>query len=187
MRVARVLNLAALAGLAGWSVWAYQTLPTTYPIHFDLVGRPDRWAEKGPWLWAGLPLLAVALSAVFSWARPLARRAPGLLNVPRKQLYLELDAAGRERILDRVAGFLDVTGLLTTMLLWGTQATIWHAARSGSLASDVLLVGIAVWTLVVVAWGVGLHRRLGREIEELHRRGTAAGRSRESYGPGSPE
>lgn len=169
MRGARVLNLAALVGLAGWSAWAYPSLPATYPIHFDLAGRPDRWAEKGPWLWAGLPLVALVLSALLHSTRAIARRTPALLNVPRKDLYLELDATARERVLDRVAGFLDVTALLTTLLLWGIQAIVWHTARTGSVWSEGLLTGIAVWTLVVVGAGTVLHRRIGAEIMELHR------------------
>jgi hypothetical protein len=171
MRTAiRALHLVALLALAGGSVWAYQSLPARYPIHFDLAGRPDRWAEKGPWIWAGLPALALLLAVLLPLTLRLARKAPALLNIPRKDLYLDLPPGARERVLERVGTFLEATALLTTLLLGAMQAAIWHAARTGSASTTALLGGTVVWTGVVVGGALLLNRRLRRTIEGLHRR-----------------
>ncbi len=168
-RVARILNGLALVGLAGWSVWAYGTLPATYPVHFDVAGRPDRWAEKGPWLWAVLPLLAAVLAVSLSSAPSVARRAPGLLNIPKKARYLDLDEGRRGIVLDRIGSSLEATAFFTTLLLWGLQVAFWNAARTGSVWTEGLVGGTIVYTLALVGGALLLRRRLAEQIEELHR------------------
>ncbi|MFM7260962.1 MAG: DUF1648 domain-containing protein [bacterium] len=101
----------ALAETVLWTraIQWFPQLPERFPIHFDISGAPDRWSDRGAG-WFLLPALSIAILAFFAliaWSLgPMCRGAPGLVNVPRKDLFLRLSPAGRESVLAPTRAFL---------------------------------------------------------------------------------
>lgn len=96
-------GLAALAAAHGAIWWRaiswWPRLPEKIPIHFNAAGEPDRWVERSIGAWFLAPIIMVALcvflGAIARWIDRLAIHAPGLLNIPRKDLFMRLSPAGR--------------------------------------------------------------------------------------------
>jgi len=114
--VAQRLFVASLASIAVAEIvlWTraiqwFPSLPERFPVHFDISGAPDRWSERGA-AWFLLPALSIAILAFFgliAWSiGPMCRGAPGLVNVPRKDLFVRLSPAGRETVLAPTRAFL---------------------------------------------------------------------------------
>lgn len=115
-RVAQRLFVASLASIALAEIvlWTraiqwFPQLPARFPVHFDISGAPDRWSERGA-AWFLLPALSIAILAFFgliAWSiGPMCRGAPGLVNVPRKDLFVRLSPSGRESVLAPTRAFL---------------------------------------------------------------------------------
>ncbi len=103
--------LVALAEISLWwraCAW-YPELPARIPMHFNASGTPDGWANKGL-AWFLLPLLSLGMLALLGgiavWMGSLVRNAPALVNVPRKQTFLRLSAAGRMEVVAPTRVFL---------------------------------------------------------------------------------
>jgi len=88
-----VLNALFLGILALYVALRWTELPARIPVHFDIDGEADRWADKGPLvalLLIGLPLAMTALLYASTLAIGLARRYPWMLNIPYKKAILAL-------------------------------------------------------------------------------------------------
>ena len=116
-----LLALVALAQAALWwrvTAWSSQ-LPERFPIHFNFEGRPDGWSTNHA-VWFLLPAISLVLLALFggiiAWTGSLARSAPGIVNVPRKDLFLKLSAEGRVAVLGPTRVFLAWMLVLVTAL-----------------------------------------------------------------------
>jgi hypothetical protein len=116
-----LLALVAVAQAALWwrvFAWASQ-LPERYPIHFDFAGKPDGWTTKRA-VWFLLPAISLALLALFggiiAWTGSLARSAPGIVNVPKKDLFVKLSPDGRAAVLAPTRVFLAWMLVLITAL-----------------------------------------------------------------------
>jgi uncharacterized membrane protein len=97
-----ILLIASLLLVWGLAVAAWPHLPATIPQHFDIEGRPDRWAATTWWRWFALPALGTSFGAALGfllprWMVALARRNSRWLNVPHKALFRALPVAARER------------------------------------------------------------------------------------------
>lgn len=94
------MGLIVVAQMVLWwrAVHWYPQLPARFPTHFNASGTPDGWANKGP-MWFLLPGMSLAMVALFGgialWIGALVRKAPALVNVPRKELFLRLSEQGR--------------------------------------------------------------------------------------------
>ena len=100
-RTALRIDAALLALMWIGGVIAYQRLPQRFPIHFDVAGRADGWAERaaeGFVLWMLLPVIATLTSLILRWAPRAARSNPTLWNIPHKKEFLALDSERREPI-----------------------------------------------------------------------------------------
>ncbi|MEY3142446.1 MAG: hypothetical protein RLY21_939 [Planctomycetota bacterium] len=110
------VGLAALAAAHGAIWWRalswWPQLPEQIPMHFNAAGEPDRWAERSAGAWFLTPIIMVALCVLFGaiarWIDRLAVNAPGMLNIPRKELFLRLSPAAR----------CEVVLPTRTMLIW---------------------------------------------------------------------
>ena len=97
------IGLAALAAAHGAIWWRalawWPQLPEQIPIHFNAAGEPDRWVERSAAAWFFAPALMVALclfiGGIARWIDRLATHTPGMLNIPRKDLFLRLSPAAR--------------------------------------------------------------------------------------------
>ena len=154
--VAFRLDAALLVLMWIGAVVAWSTLPESFPIHFDLRGRPDSWARRdggGLVLWLLLPALAtgtsILLRLVTRWAAP----NPALWNVPRKKEFLALTDAQREPIVEIMTRMLAWVCVCTTILIGLMIYGIWLEARAAAAGSLVLflvfayLIGVGAITL----------------------------------------
>lgn len=119
LRVLLVLVAIAQATL-WWRVIAWSSqLPQRFPIHFDSAGNPDGWSTNRA-VWFLLPAISLVLLAIFggiiAWTGSLARSAPGIVNVPRKDLFLKLSPEGRVAVLGPTRVFLAWMLVLVTAL-----------------------------------------------------------------------
>lgn len=113
------IGLAALAAAHGAIWWRaiswWPKLPEKIPVHFNAAGEPDRWVERSMGAWFLAPIIMVALCALLGgiarWIDRLAVHTPGMLNIPRKDLFLRLSPAGR------CAAVLPTRSLLVWVLL----------------------------------------------------------------------
>ena len=119
--------LDRILALAGWAAlvfllfrtaqW-YPLLPDRFPIHFNGAGEPDGWSNKGAawFLGPGLALvLGVFLYLLAKGLPSSASRSPSSVNLPRKDLFLQLSEEGRSTVMAPTSTYL----LWVFMLLQG--------------------------------------------------------------------
>ncbi len=79
-RVLAIIHIGLIIALWVIPAFAYASLPDRIPVHFNINGEPDRWAEKSGWSLFMLPAIWTVLGAlIFVLLR--YRRA---FNYPRK-------------------------------------------------------------------------------------------------------
>ena len=116
---------------------------------FDAAGAPDRWSARGP-SWFLLPALSLGILAIFAliaWSiGPLARGAPGLVNVPRKDLFMRLPPAARERALVPTRAYLVwVVSLVAWLFVWILEGSARVAVgQAATLSSWPVFVFLAL-------------------------------------------
>jgi len=109
--LAALVSGFVLAHLALWwrAIHWFPQLPERFPIHFDAAGTPDGWSTNHA-AWFLLPAISLGLSAflgaIARWSASLARNAPALFNVPRKELFLKLSPDGRARVAGPTQAFM---------------------------------------------------------------------------------
>ena len=101
--------LLAVAALWCFAIDAFAELPEQFPVHFDLHGVPDRWADKSAASWFLLPALGTALPLLLAflvpaWMERLAARNSRWLNVPDKQRFRALPTEDRLRAVRPMRG-----------------------------------------------------------------------------------
>ncbi len=166
------IDTAALALMWLLALVTYFRLPDRFPIHFDLAGRPDGWAERGAegfLTWLLLPIMASLTSLLMRWAARATRTNPTLWNIPRKREFLALDAARREPIQLLLEASMAWLTLLVTLLLLLLQAATLVAAHGrsfGGLVLPFVLVGFSMTVLIYAARTSG---RAQSAIERAHR------------------
>ena len=132
-----LLALSVLACAAIWwraLAWL-PSLPERYPIHFNARGEPDGWSTSRA-AWFLLPAIATVLLVgnllLGRMLAGLARTAPGLMNIPRKELFVRLSARGREAVLGPTLAFLGFVLLLVELLFLFILEGTGRVAASGA-------------------------------------------------------
>lgn len=157
----RVLAVCvALIVLAEVTLWVrailwFPKLPERFPVHFNAAGTPDRWSERGA-TWFMLPALSLGILAFFTliaWSlRPLTQSAPGLVNVPRKDLFVRLSPAGRAVVLAPTHAFLAwIMSLVVWLFVWILEGSARVAVGQDATLSSwpvFVFLGLVVTTLV---------------------------------------
>lgn len=114
-----ILALCAHGALWWRAAWWYPQLPEKFPVHFNARGTPDGWSERGM-MWFMLPILGLVILGIFSVIlvslAPLARRSPGIVNMPKKELWLKLSPEGRVATLATTSAFLAFVIVLVELL-----------------------------------------------------------------------
>ncbi len=171
-----VRMLLVLVLLADWgaALWWWSALPERVPIHFDLNGVPNGWAERSLWWWFLLPALGTGLCLGFGvllprWIRALAKSNSRWLNVPHKERLAALPEAARVRAVAASTGWLEGLAVLVAVLFgWIVNGSALVAVGTWSRLPSwpsFLLVG------AVVASGAGMafasSRAVQREVDRL--------------------
>lgn len=182
LRWSRRVQWLALASLAIAEVvlWTrairwLPELPARFPIHFNASGTPDGWSESRA-TWFLLPALSLAIVALFgliAWSiGPLARGAPGLVNVPRKDLFLRLSPAGRRAVLAPTRAYLVwIVSLVTWLFVWIVEGTARVAVgQAATLSSWPVFVFLAVTLATLVPFYTATARAIA---DEARREGLA--------------
>lgn len=162
---ARLLNLLLLAALLGGSAAAWSHLPERIPVHFDLSGTPDRWAETSWSSWFGLPLLAVGLNALLYGLAVVSTRDPRRVNLPGKERLLALPAERQQPVMATVREWLVALATPLTLAFCLIQLAIYRTATGQGGRGEI----IAAFALIVLATPVIIIGMLVRTRTELDR------------------
>jgi uncharacterized membrane protein len=144
---------ALLAHAALWwrAIHWFPQLPDRFPVHFNAAGQPDGWSTN-PASWFLLPgisaALCVFLGGIAWWSTSLARNAPGLFNVPRKELFLKLSADGRAR----VAGPTQLFMAWILMLMQGLFAYMIEGSGRVAVGLDATLPSWPVFVFLGIVF-----------------------------------
>lgn len=140
------LNLALLAAFWAAALALWPHAPETIPIHFDVAGTPDTWAERTVWTWFMLPLIATGLSAFLYFCGRLGMRYPSVLNLPNKDEILRLDAGSRRAVLEETAAGLNASSVVITGAFALIHLGMWYASIGGD--GTALILGALMLTLL---------------------------------------
>ena len=155
---------SALCITAVWivSISLYPKLPARIPLHFDLSGVPDSFGPPSFANWFLLPVIATLLtlflmgiSALIPW---LLRRAPGIVNIPRKEELLALPADAQGRAIEPLTWMMTIISIVLTLLfiqiLHATERianTAWETLPSWPMYVMIpSIFGIILWGHIAV-------------------------------------
>ncbi|HXE56812.1 MAG TPA: DUF1648 domain-containing protein [Gemmatimonadales bacterium] len=162
----RLLNLLLLAGLLAWSIAVWPSLPARLPIHVDLDGTVDRWAERSIVAWFALPVLAAGVSLLLMGVRRLARRRPMIANLPDRDRLLRLPPAAQQAVLAEVGRLLDLVAVQTSLVFVLLQAGLHRVATAAGGPGWIvaaLAVAVGGMPVLMIAGSLRLNRRLREE------------------------
>lgn len=175
-----VAVIAAQAVVWWRAVAWFGQLPARFPSGFDAAGNPRGWTATGASAWFSLPAFALVLAAlivgVALLTRTLVIHRPKLVNVPSKELFLQLSTAARLRAVARpTQAFLLWTLLLMSLLfLWIVEGTARVAVGSAATLPSwpvLAFLGLEVGTLPIYLVAV-----IGRVKREADREGVTIAR-----------
>lgn len=181
-----MLALVALAQAALWwrvASWSAQ-LPERFPIHFNLAGTPDGWSTNRA-VWFLLPAISLVMVALFggliAWTASLARSAPGIVNIPRKDLFLRLSPDGRAAVLGPTRVFLGwMLLLITALFIFIVEGSARVAVGEAvTLPSWPVFVFLGVVFATLPAMMIATTRAIGRQaaLEGVSASGAASSRA----------
>jgi uncharacterized membrane protein len=159
---------AVITGSAGFLVGRYPAIPPIVTVHFDRVGRPDRWAVKSYALllvpvWIQLVLLAAcgAIAAILLWRRTTSPdQGPQRLDDGDDAMRMLLMA-------EAVMMLLLVWVSFQAYLAWQIVG-IWESGWPGVefLYAAVLLVAITISIMIVIRAMAKVGRPLARSAAD---------------------
>ncbi len=172
MKVMRVLLVLTIAGVWVLAIAAWPSLPDRIPIHFDIAGRADGWADKSAWWWFALPALATLVGALLGlllprWMLAMARTNSRWLNVPRKQQFMALPLDARERAIEAPMPWLLALACCVQVLIgWIVFGSARVAAGEWATLPPVSsFVAIGLVLACAVGLAVAGIRAVRREVE----------------------
>lgn len=134
------------------------SLPNRVPVHFDLAGNPDRFAEKSGWeLWVG-PMAGTFMGILTL----IALRFPIVWSIPRKDEIDSLPPLPRSRLYDLVREMiLAIFVFVQAMFLTITWMTISFAkATTPAFPWALILTYVLAPLAVVMVYLVRISRAL---------------------------
>jgi uncharacterized membrane protein len=144
-------------------------LPETMPVHFDAAGRPDAWSSATPGNWFTLWLASAGFGlAMLLGAFATFRVPPRLMSLPRKDEFLALPAARRERVLAAVAFHVLVFGIIVMLTFLAIHAIVILVALGiiELFPVAVVFVSLGAVLIEVVVMIARLSSSIRREIAE---------------------
>lgn len=139
----------------------YPRIPDRFPIHFDLAGTPDGWANKSIATWFMLPGCATGISVLLvliGWVLIplLAAHSPEFINIPNKARFLKLSADDRVRTMQPMTSLLTLVAALVTMLFGSlleqtARVAVGEAAFAKPWELAIFLPVMAIATALAIA------------------------------------
>ncbi|HEX6588364.1 MAG TPA: DUF1648 domain-containing protein [Longimicrobiales bacterium] len=155
-----------------FALGTYRRLPDSFPIHFDLAGNADGFAERGTAgfvLWLLLPTTATLLSLFMRWAARAGWKNPHLWNVPHKKQFVALSPERRAPAQGVLAEAMAWLTLLCSALLATLEWLIYVSARAAHMPAMPTTVLLFVFVVVIVVYGHRSSGRARKAIEEAVR------------------
>jgi uncharacterized membrane protein len=152
VRVSGVVGILALAAMWAHAAWLWQHLPERIPLHFDLVGRPDRWGETTALGWFGLPITFTVLSVFVIGAGALVKmletRRPGTVNMPLKKDFAALPTEARARAMRPILALGLAMPVVFAVIVIDLQRSMYASATNPDAPPSGL---VAVWIATVAS------------------------------------
>ncbi|HET7275169.1 MAG TPA: DUF1648 domain-containing protein [Longimicrobiaceae bacterium] len=177
MKAIHITNGLLVIALLIGSFAAWPHLPANIPVHFGLSGQPDRVVDTSILSWFGLPLVAVATTALTYTVAQWLPSHPNLVNLPDKQQFLALSSARKLPVIARVQDMLYGVSALVLVLFGSIQVMIYRVAlgESGEVYILALLVLSFLMTpLMLGIWLPGIQREVNRQRSADETDGTKA-------------
>jgi uncharacterized membrane protein len=141
------LLIALTIGLWLLPLAFYDALPERVPVHFDLSGNPDRWAERGGWeMWVG-PITTTFMAILCI----VLLKFPGAYNVPRKAEIAILPPAARARLHDLMREMMLAIFVCIAILMGGLNLFTLLIATGAALKTPWALIVLLVTAPLAVA------------------------------------
>jgi uncharacterized membrane protein len=166
MKPLRVLPWVLWLALAVFSAVTYEQLPADIPQQLDAAGAITRSTARTPLSWGLLPAIALLTLALMQGIGALLPGRPHLFNFPAKDKLLALPPAARAPIIAQMQSFMDLSSVLTMLVMLGAQWMLWESAQGRAIGTSntVLMVACAGLTpvLLLFIW------RLNTATERAH-------------------
>lgn len=169
-RLVHILNGMVLALLLIGSALVYSDLPDRIPVHYDLGGVPDRWSDRTPLAWFGLPLVAFGVTALLYGIGLAMPRNPRLLNLPDRERFLQLPADEQRRIMSIGAQMLYWLAAINLIGFTMIQFVGWQTAIGVDRRWPIVAAGV-----FIVAGSLAIAVALLVRIQSAITRATRAG------------
>jgi uncharacterized membrane protein len=172
MRPLRFLTWGLVIALVAYAASTYGSLPDRIPTHFGFDGVADRFADRSPARWFGLPIVAAGVMLLLEVLVVAMRTRPELLNIPDRERFVRLPARFREPVDGMVATMMDSTGLSVVLVMGLVQ---WHQtqlALGGPGIPPVLITLAPLAMMLVVLLQVS---RISSAVDAADRRWKDAG------------
>ena len=161
-------HIALLLTYFGLALAALPYLSEAIPMHFNLDGRPTRWAPATALSWLSLPLLSAGSAAFMYGLMRLSRRVPQLWNISEKQAFLDLPPGPRAGIQERLEASMGVVAILTTLLLMTMHMGGYEVAVGRSERLPVYAyLSFAAWLVAVIWLSIRASHRAGQEVRVM--------------------
>jgi uncharacterized membrane protein len=177
VRVAHALNALSVLGTFAVAILGHAAQPARVPVHFDLAGVPDRWADKSWGNTLAVPLVAVGITALLYASAQLvgwARKHPDLLHLPDKAAFLALPPDLQEPIWRQMKAMIYWLAVPVTVVFLVMEVLAVRAAESGRLQVWPMFALTGLITGLIFVLLAVLTNRLSRAV----RRAIAAGAQR---------
>lgn len=165
-----LVNVLLAATLFLFSLWAYQQLPDSVPVHFNLDGSPTRWAATSFWSWFIGPIIGFGLIALNYGIAAAAPRFPDHVNIPDKKKYQELPLERKLRVLAVTQNLLYVLSTPLLILFLLIQYGSWITSQGGSATPymvTALILAILMTPGIMIFFLPKVQRVLKRELLEF--------------------
>jgi uncharacterized membrane protein len=153
IRRIHLLNLALLVWIWVFSILKWPELPERIPVHFNMAGEADGWADKSWEHWFLIPLVAVGMTLLLYGSAWLAARFPQHANLPSRVKLADLPPEERGPLLDVIKELLYRIAALITVQFVLMQLSTYRVAVGESEALPwyvrISTIGIVVLTLLL--------------------------------------
>jgi uncharacterized membrane protein len=166
--ILRVLPFGVLALMFAFAFATWGSLPPEIPTHFGFDGSVNAVATTSVQVWFGLPFIALGVHLILVTLIHSLPRRPDLFNFPDKDRFLRLPTTYQGPVIAIMQWMLDLTSVLTVLLLATGQVTIWLGATGGNAALGTnVLLGLTVAFVPLIAIPL---KRLTHAVDAAERR-----------------